>query len=197
MIDILPDDIRIVPILVVNWNKGKTFHINRRICLKHTVESIWNVMAQGDGWEGKWRGNSRMEWVASTLHTTSEHGVSSITTADVYTAASSRRNWRPHQFKWTRQFRWKTKFDFCECAITFQTQSNTFGCTERDVLTEGRNSFVRNGQFWATTRDNKFRTWGNIYKMVCSTVLWRVSFLVFNFHLFDVAGLQVAQFIWR
>jgi len=24
----------------------------------------------------------RMQWVASTLHTTSEHGVSSITTAD-------------------------------------------------------------------------------------------------------------------
>jgi len=28
-----------------------------------------------------------MEWVASTLHTTSEHGVSSITTADVHTSA--------------------------------------------------------------------------------------------------------------
>jgi len=26
-----------------------------------------------------------MEWVASTLHTTSEHGVSSITTADAHT----------------------------------------------------------------------------------------------------------------
>jgi hypothetical protein len=37
-----------------------------------------------------------MEWVASRLHTISEHGVSSITTADVYTsAASSRLNWRP------------------------------------------------------------------------------------------------------
>jgi len=37
-----------------------------------------------------------MEWVASTLHTTSEHGLSSITTADAHTsAASSRLNWRP------------------------------------------------------------------------------------------------------
>jgi len=37
-----------------------------------------------------------MEWVASTLHTTSEHGVSSITTADAHTSAdSSRLNWRP------------------------------------------------------------------------------------------------------
>ena len=40
-----------------------------------------------------------MQWVASTLHTTSEHGVSSITTADVHTSAvSSRLNWRPRWF---------------------------------------------------------------------------------------------------
>jgi len=32
-----------------------------------------------------------MEWVASTLHTTSEHGVSSIITADVHTVAASSR----------------------------------------------------------------------------------------------------------
>ena len=30
-----------------------------------------------------------MEWVASTLHTTSEHDVSSITTADAHTSAAS------------------------------------------------------------------------------------------------------------
>jgi len=49
--------------------------------------------------EGKWRGNWRMEWVASTLHTTSEHGLSSITTAYAHTsAASSRLNWRPRRF---------------------------------------------------------------------------------------------------
>ena len=60
------------------------------------LESCWNVMAHGDAREGKWRGNWRMEWVASTLHTTSEHGVSSITTADMHnSAASSRLNWRP------------------------------------------------------------------------------------------------------
>jgi len=45
-------------------------------------------MAHGDAREGK--------WLASTLHTTSEHGVSSITTADAHTsAASSRLNGRP------------------------------------------------------------------------------------------------------
>jgi hypothetical protein len=58
--------------------------------------------------EGKWRGNWWMDWVATTLYTTSEHGVSTvttITTADVHTsAASSRLNWRPCQFKWTRPF---------------------------------------------------------------------------------------------
>jgi len=76
--------------------------------------------------EGKWRGNWRMEWVASTLHTTPEHGVSSITTADAHTSAvSSRMNWRPRQFKWIRPFRRKAKCGFCACAITFQTQSNT------------------------------------------------------------------------
>jgi hypothetical protein len=67
-----------------------------------------------------------MEWVASTLHTTSEHGVSSITTADAHTsAASSRLNRRPRRFKWTRPFRRKTKSGFCACAITFQTRSLT------------------------------------------------------------------------
>ena len=60
------------------------------------VESSWNVMAHGEAREAEWMGNWRMEWVASTLHTTSEHGVSSITTADAHTsAASSRLNWRP------------------------------------------------------------------------------------------------------
>jgi len=62
-------------------------------------------MAHGDAREGKWGGNRRMDWVASTLHTTSEHGVSSITTADAHTsAASSRLNWRPRRFRWTRPF---------------------------------------------------------------------------------------------
>jgi len=53
-------------------------------------------MAHGDAREEKWRGNKRTEWVTSTLHTTSEHGVSSITTADAHTsAASSPLNCRP------------------------------------------------------------------------------------------------------
>jgi len=58
------------------------------------LDSSWNVMALNDAREGKWRGNWRMEWLACTLHTISEHGVSSINTADAQTsAASSRMNW--------------------------------------------------------------------------------------------------------
>jgi len=83
-------------------------------------------MAHGDAREGKWGGNWWKEWVASTLHTTSEHGVSSITTTDAQTsAASSRMNWSPRQFKWTHPFRQKTKSGFCACAITFQMHSTT------------------------------------------------------------------------
>ena len=99
----------------------------KRTTRLHVVESSWNMLAHGDAREGKWRGKWLMEWVASTLHTTSEHGVSSITTittADVNTSAtSSRLNWRPRRFKWTRPFRRKTKSGFCTCTITFQTQS--------------------------------------------------------------------------
>ena len=59
------------------------------------VESCWNVKVHGDSRAGKWRGNGWVEFVASTLRTTSEHGLSNITTADAHTlAASSRLNWR-------------------------------------------------------------------------------------------------------
>jgi hypothetical protein len=96
--------------------------INKKTC---AVQSSWNVMAHVDAREGKRRGNWRKEWVAGTLHTTSEHGVSNITTADTHTsAASSRLNWRLCRFKWTRPFRLKTKSGFCACVITFQTQSS-------------------------------------------------------------------------
>jgi hypothetical protein len=90
------------------------------------VDSSWNVTAHGDPREGKWSGKWRMEWVSSTLHTTSEHGVSNIPTADAHTsAASSRLNWRPHRCKWTSPFRRKTKSGFCACAITFQLACTT------------------------------------------------------------------------
>jgi len=56
------------------------------------------LKCDGTRWptRGEVKGNWRMEWVASTLRTTSEHGVSSIASADAHTsAASSRLNWQP------------------------------------------------------------------------------------------------------
>jgi len=94
------------------------------LCVGVWVDSRWNVMAHGEAREGKWSRNRRMQWISSTLHTTSERGESSITTADAHTsAASSRLNWRPCRFKWTRPFRRKTKSGFCACAITFKLAS--------------------------------------------------------------------------
>jgi hypothetical protein len=84
----------------------------------------WNVMAHGDAWEGKWKGKRRLERVATILAlylgTWSIHGLP----ADPHSlTASSRLNWLPRRFKWTRPFLWKNKSGFCVCAITFQTCS--------------------------------------------------------------------------
>ena len=72
-------------------------------------ETWWHTVTHG-------RGIWRMEY----SHTTSEHGVSSIISADTYnSAASSRLNWNSCQFKLTRPFRRKTKSGFCVCTIMF------------------------------------------------------------------------------
>jgi hypothetical protein len=47
------------------------------------VDSSWNVMAHGEPRRGKWWGNCRMQCVVSTLHTTSEHAVSSTISAPI------------------------------------------------------------------------------------------------------------------
>jgi len=60
------------------------------------VDSSWNVMAHGDAREGEVKGKLVNAVGSQYLHTTSEHGISSITTADAHTsAAGSRLNWRP------------------------------------------------------------------------------------------------------
>ena len=70
----------------------------------------WHTVKHGRGSEGE---TGQMEWVASTLHTTSEHCVSSITTTDAHTsAASSQLNWRPSRFKWTQSVSLKDKIWF-------------------------------------------------------------------------------------
>ena len=63
-----------------DWDVQHIVNCSGQRSLFSLLESSWNVMAHGGAREGKWRGNWRMEWVASTLHTTSEHGLSSITT---------------------------------------------------------------------------------------------------------------------
>ena len=123
-------------------------------------------MAHGDAREGTWRGNWRMEWVASTLHTTSEHGVSSITTADAHTsAANSRLNWCPRRFKWTRPFRRKTNSCFCACAITFQLASTHF--CQRLIQPQGHSAVGR-----IMSMKNSSDTIGNRTRdlLTCSTV---------------------------
>jgi hypothetical protein len=83
-------------------------------------------MAHGDAPEGKWRGIFGMEWVASTLYTTSELGISSITTA-MRTPRLLVVDWTDvPTFKCTSPFRRKTKSGFCACSITFRTHSSTY-----------------------------------------------------------------------
>jgi hypothetical protein len=123
---------RLIVIMSNKMQRYTVYFIWKLLYMFRVVKSIWNVMAHGDAREGKWRGNWRIEWVASSLHTTPELGASSITTADVHNSvASSRLNWRPCQFKWTRTFRRKTKSGFCTCVITFQTQFTTTHHQER------------------------------------------------------------------
>jgi hypothetical protein len=90
------------------------------------VESTWNVMAHGDAREGKWRGNWRMDWVASTL-TLPQNMVHPALLSLMRTTRLPVVDWTdaPRRFKWTRPFRRKKKSGFCACAITFQTQSTT------------------------------------------------------------------------
>ena len=95
------------------------------------LESIWNVMAHGDAREGKWRGNCQMQWVASTLHTTSEHGVSSVITADAHNSAASSRLklTPPDRFKWTRPFRPKDEIWFLRACHHISNALYTFPTT--------------------------------------------------------------------
>ena len=128
------------------------------------VESSWNVMAHGDAREGKWRGNWQMQWVASTLHTTSEHGVSSITTADAHTSAVpvvDLTDAPPADLNGLFRFARKTKSGFCACAITFQKQKKL--CTSivperiqsRDLhqptVYRNRCSYLKRGRSCITT----------------------------------------------
>jgi len=71
-----------------------------------------------------------MEWVASSLALYIGTRSIQLLSADLHSsAASSRLNWHPRRFKWTRPFRWKTKSGFCTCAVTFRTCCTKYtGC---------------------------------------------------------------------
>jgi len=56
-------------------HSGECDH-NKKIACKSVVEMWWHTGKH----RGKWRGNRRMDWVASTRQTTAEHSLSSITT---------------------------------------------------------------------------------------------------------------------
>ena len=110
--------------LVWLWSQ---FYVN---IITTLLECVWNLMAHGDAREGKWRGNWRMEWVASTL-TLPRNVVYAVLLTLMRTSRLPAVDWPdvPRRFKWTRPFRRKTKSGFCACAITFKTQSTR---TEQD-----------------------------------------------------------------
>ena len=86
-------------------------------------------MAHGDGWAGKWRGKMWMEWVASSLALDDRARSIQLLSTDPHSStASSRLNWHPRRFKWTRPFCWKTKSGFFACAITFRTCCTYHSC---------------------------------------------------------------------
>ena len=69
------------------------------------LESSWNLMAHGDAREGKWRGNWRMEWVASTLTLHRNVGYPALLPLmRTSRLPGSRQNWHPRRFKWTLRF---------------------------------------------------------------------------------------------
>ena len=84
-------------------------------------------MAHGDAREEKWRGKRRMEWVAkqsSVWHGTVHPVLLQSFSPDPHSKkASTRLNWHPRRYKWTRPFRWKTESCFCACAVTFHFHS--------------------------------------------------------------------------
>jgi hypothetical protein len=131
------------PSCCLNSNVGNTksslWDSTTSIKTRKIVDCLWNVMAHGDEREEKWRGNNRMEWVTSKRHVTAERrparAVQTLQ-ADVHSSpASSRLNWRPCRFKWTRPVRRKTNSGFCACSIIFQTQStNNASCYLYKIL---------------------------------------------------------------
>ena len=93
------------------------------------------MMAHGDAREGKWRGNWWMEWVASTLHTTSEHGVSNTPRLPVvdWTDAPTDLNGRICFVERRNLFSARVPSHFtCSLLTTPQRHSEKAGCHQTD-----------------------------------------------------------------
>ena len=59
--------------------------------------------------------------------------------------ASTRLNWHPRRYKWTRPFRWKTESGFCACAITFRFHSTKGVCVRVCVCVWRGVGYTHNG----------------------------------------------------
>ena len=105
-----------------NWKLKKILEVVAWASTHGLVELVRNQVAHGDARDGKWRGNWRMEWVASTL-TPHPNVVYPALLKLMRTPRLPAFDWTdaPHRFEWTRPFRGKTKSGFCACAITFRT----------------------------------------------------------------------------
>ena len=105
------------------------FPVNTAIELIN-IEWKRKLVAHGDAREEKWRGKRRMEWVAKQssvwLGTVQAVLLQSFSADPNSKKASTRLNWHPRQYKWTRPFRWKTESGFCACAITFRFHSTNY-----------------------------------------------------------------------
>jgi len=101
----------------------------RTVVVIAAVEWKRNLVAHGDVREDKWRGKRRMEWAAkqASVWLGKVHPVLLQSfSPDLHSKkASTRLNWHPSWYKWTRPFRWKTESGFCACDITFRLHSTS------------------------------------------------------------------------
>jgi len=107
------------------------------LLLQFLVEIVRNLVAHGNAREGKWSGNWRMEWVASTL-TPPPDVVYPALLKLMRTTRLPAVDWTdaPHRFAWTRPFRRKTKSGFCACVITFRTSYTTLTADASELRKE-------------------------------------------------------------
>jgi hypothetical protein len=106
---------------------AQTVYKQQQLQVTATNRMRWStVQLKCDGTRWRTEGETgEWKWVASTLHTTSEHGVYSALLPLMRTPRLPVVDWTdaPADLNGTRPFRRKTKPCFCACAITFQTQS--------------------------------------------------------------------------